>query len=89
MPPEQRLRRDAPKDPGNTDDVDGTDLHVEEALFGLVIEVMTDFYAEPRDDGRGVSYVSEVFHTTNEKHKVKRRIDVSVRQLSREDRERS
>ena len=68
--------------------MDGADLDVEEATHGQVIEVLTDFYAQPRDDGKRVSYVSEAFHTTKEKHKVKRRIEVSVRQLSREGRER-
>ena len=84
MPPAQRLQRDAPEVPGNAD-MDGTDLDAEEAMLGQVIEVMTDFYAQLRDDGRGVSYVSEVSCSTEEKPKVKRRIEVSVRQLSRED----
>ncbi len=70
--------------------VDGADLDVAEV--GQVIEIMTDFYAQPRKNGAETSYVSETYHTaTKEKprnHKMKRKIEVSIRQLTREDRER-
>ena len=33
-------------------------------LLGTVIEIMTDFYAQPRNDGLETSYVTETYHTT-------------------------
>ena len=62
-----------------------------EEMLDTVIEIMTDFYAQPRNDGMETSYVTETYHAaTKERHhnKMKRRLEVSVRQLSREDRER-
>ena len=57
-----------------------------------MIEIMTDFYAQPRKNGAEMSYVSETYHTTTKEkprnHKMKRKIEVSIRQLTREDRER-
>ncbi len=65
--------------------MDGADLDVAEV--GQVIEIMTDFYAEPRDNGTGMSYVSETFHAaTKEKRKMKWRVEVSVTHMHREDR---
>jgi quinolinate synthase len=55
-------------------------------LLGTVIEIMTDFFAEPRSNGDGPSFVSEIYHAGADKKKMKRRIEVSVRQLNREDR---
>ena len=51
-----------------------------------LIEIMTDFFAEPRSNGDGPSFVSEIYHAGADKKKMKRRIEVSVRQLNREDR---
>ena len=68
---------------------EGADIDVVES--GQVIEIMTDFYAQPRNNGTETSYVTEAYATeTKEKrqNKMKRRLEVSVRQLTREDRER-
>ena len=50
-----------------------------------VLEIETDFYAQPRDQGAGISYVMEAYRTSKEQYKTKRRVEVSVRQLNREE----
>ena len=53
-----------------------------------MVEILIDFYAEPRDEGESISYVTEVFNTSAPKGKknTKRKIEVKVRDLTMEDR---
>ena len=49
-----------------SDEPEGADLE------GLIVEILLDFYAEPRDQGESISYITEVFHTKTEKSPCKK-----------------
>ena len=53
-----------------------------------MIEILLDCFAEPRDGGEAVSYVTESFEATGvpNKKNLKRRIEVKTRQLTLDDR---